>query len=154
MGQTAIILSQKRGKLLERVLLFFIWDYRSSCKLQLVIHFSMSVIDNGGANNVPQLRVVLNKARPRVWRYLSNHHYVFINNALAENDELTAKQLKDLMAQKWADLKRISLTTIKKARKYLSYCSERRKQGLYWIRQGPLYGVIYPTTIMFSSIMH
>ena len=48
----------------------------------------------------------MDKARPPVQRYLSNHHYVFIDNALAENDELTAKQLKDLMAQKWADFEK------------------------------------------------
>ena len=70
---------------------------------------------------------VLDKARSPVWRYLSNHHYVFIDNALAENDELTAKQLKDIMVQKWADLKNISLTTIKRARKYLGWTSSKPK---------------------------
>ena len=44
---------------------------------------------------------VLDKARPPVWRYLSNHCYVFIDNALAEYNELTAKRLKDVMVLKW-----------------------------------------------------
>lgn len=51
----------------------------------------------------------------------------FIDNALAENDELTAKQLKDLTVQKWADLPSISLTTIKRARKYLGWTSSKPK---------------------------
>ena len=42
--------------------------------------------------------------------------YIFIDNAMTENDELTSKMLKEMLVKEWPDLSRISLSMVKRAR--------------------------------------
>ena len=61
-------------------------------------------------------------------KLLHPEHLRFIDDALAEDDELTARRLKDLLEERWPEL-RVSIPTIKRARKY----------DLGWIRTRPQY---------------
>ena len=60
-------------------------------------------------------------------RLLSDEQYRFIDDALAENDELTARRLRGMLQMKWPVLKPVSLTTIKRARKYLGWIKSKPK---------------------------
>ena len=61
-------------------------------------------------------------------KLLRPEHLRFIDDALAEDDELTARRLKVLLEERWPEL-RVSIPTIKRARKY----------DLGWIRTRPQY---------------
>ena len=45
---------------------------------------------------------------------------VMVNEALSDNDELTARQARNLLTEKWPSL-RVSLPTIKRIRKELGW---------------------------------
>ena len=61
-------------------------------------------------------------------RILCTKHLRFIDEVLANDDELTARRLRSMLEQSWPELK-VSLTTIKHVRKY----------DLGWIRTCPKY---------------
>lgn len=52
---------------------------------------------------------------------LDNLHEKFIDDALADNDELTAYQIKQLLVEKWPNLATVSIPTIKRCRKRLGW---------------------------------
>lgn len=58
-------------------------------------------------------------------RILNNEHEIFIDNALAGNDELTAQKLKRLLVARWPELRNISITNIKRCRKRLGWVATR-----------------------------
>ena len=66
----------------------------------------------------------LKKARPP--KKLSKEQYIFIDNAMIENDELTSRQLRDLVEERWPEIK-ASLSTYKRARKDLGWVATRPK---------------------------
>ena len=55
---------------------------------------------------------------------IGKEQLIFIDEALAENDELTARLLRDMMIAKWPNLE-ISLSTIKRARKFIGWMKEQ-----------------------------
>ena len=55
---------------------------------------------------------------------LSKEQYVFIDNVMVENDGLTARQLRDLVEDRWPETK-ASLSTYKRARKDLGWIVTR-----------------------------
>ena len=61
-------------------------------------------------------------------KLLGPEHLHLIDDALAEDDELTARKLKSMLEERWPEL-RVSIPTIKRARKY----------DLGWIRTHPQY---------------
>ena len=54
---------------------------------------------------------------------LSTAHAIFIDEALASDDELTAYKLKMMLIQKWPELHSVSLSTIKRCRQQLGWIS-------------------------------
>ena len=68
------------------------------------------------------------KRTPSTPKILQPEHLHFLDEALAENDELTARQLRDMLEERWPELK-VSICTIKRARKH----------NLGWIRTRPKY---------------
>ena len=58
-------------------------------------------------------------------RILNDEHEVFIDNALANNDELTSQKLKRLLVAKWPELQGISVSNIKRCRKQLGWIATR-----------------------------
>ena len=62
--------------------------------------------------------------RPRRARILTDEQLVFIDEALADNDELTARRLRGLIQDKWPET-RMSISTIKRARKNLGWVATR-----------------------------
>lgn len=75
-----------------------------------------------------ELGSVVDRNRRHTPRILCTEQLKFMDEALASDDELTARRLREMLEQKWPDLK-VSLTTIKRARKY----------DLGWIRTRPKY---------------
>ena len=76
--------------------------------------------------------------QPRKSRFNSRQEK-FIDDCLAENDELTAYQLKELLCKKWPGLKTISIPTIKRARRRLGwvattprYCQLNKSKRVEW----------------------
>ena len=63
---------------------------------------------------------VVDRPRRRRPRLLSREHYIFIDNQLSLNDELTTKQLHDLLLEEFPRL-RVSLSTVKRARYELGW---------------------------------
>lgn len=59
-------------------------------------------------------------------RKLKEEQYLYIDNAMADNDELTARQLRTLLEDRWPETK-VSLTTIKRARRDLGWIATRPK---------------------------
>lgn len=66
----------------------------------------------------------LRKSMPA--KKLSKEQYIFIDNAMVENDELTSRQLRDLVEERWPEIK-ASLSTYKRARKDLGWVATRPK---------------------------
>lgn len=54
---------------------------------------------------------------------LTTQHAIFIDEALASNDELTAYMLKTMLVEKWPELECVSLSTIKRCRQHLGWIS-------------------------------
>ena len=65
--------------------------------------------------------------RSRPSRKLGEEHLVFIDEQMAQNDELTARHLRDILEDRWPDLHRVSLSTIKRARRQLGWVATRPK---------------------------
>ena len=61
-------------------------------------------------------------------KILQPEHLWFLDEALAENDELTARKLREMLEERWPEIK-VSLSTIKRVRKH----------DLGWIRTRPKY---------------
>ena len=57
---------------------------------------------------------------------LSLDQIKFIDNAMAENDELTGRQMRELLHEKWPNLD-VSISTIKRARQNIGWVSTRPK---------------------------
>ena len=77
----------------------------------------------------------LPRKRSRAKR-LTEEHAIFIDNSIADNDELSAADLRSLLTKKWPELKDVSLSTIKRCRKELGwvataprYCQLIREQN-------------------------
>ena len=66
-----------------------------------------------------------NKTEPKV---LNSEHLHFIDDAMADNDELTARRLRDLLEEELPGLK-VSIAIIKRVRKH----------NLGWILSHPKY---------------
>ena len=62
--------------------------------------------------------------RPQRARILTDKQLIFIDEALADNDELTARQLRGLIQDKWPETS-VSISTIKHARKNLGWVATR-----------------------------
>ena len=77
------------------------------------------------------------KRKPSTPRILRAEHLKFIDDALAEDDELTARRLRNMLEEKWPGLK-VSITTIKRALKY----------DLGWIRTHARYCQLIRTANM------
>ena len=63
--------------------------------------------------------------RPRRAK-LDHEHLVFIDNAMAQNDELSSRQLRQLLEEQWQGL-RVSLQTVRRVRKNLGWVCTRPK---------------------------
>ena len=63
---------------------------------------------------------------PKLPRILSEEQLVFIDETMAEDDELTPRQLHALLLEKWPRLT-VSLNTIKRARRNLGWVATRPK---------------------------
>ena len=72
--------------------------------------------------------VVDRKRKLSTPKILQSEHLRFIDEAMAEDDELTARRLRDMLEEKWPELK-VSISTVKRVRKY----------ELGWIRTRPKY---------------
>ena len=73
------------------------------------------------------MRSVADRKRTHsISKILQSEHLNFLDETLAENDELTARQLQDMLEWRWPELK-VSLCTIKHAWKH----------DLGWIRMHP-----------------
>lgn len=68
---------------------------------------------------------VLDKHRNSRQRTLKKVHETFIDNALVENDELTAYKLKEMLTSRWPRLKSVSIANIKRCRKRLGWVATR-----------------------------
>ena len=90
-------------------------------------HISVSIV---AIYSLLRKNQLLNKIvdRPRrfVAKKLDEEKLRFIDDALASNDELTASRLLILLQEKWLDL-RVSLSTIKRARKDLGWVKSKPK---------------------------
>ena len=74
-----------------------------------------------------EFRTVLDMPRrASVPRKLNADHVKFIDNSMAANDEITARQMRILLLDKWPSLQ-ISLNTIKRTRKHLGWVATRPK---------------------------
>ena len=69
---------------------------------------------------------VVDRPRARAPKKLTDAHYVFIDNALESDDELTTRKLHHLLVEKFPDLN-VSHSTIKRARRELGWVSSRPK---------------------------
>ena len=63
---------------------------------------------------------VLDRTRGRAPKILQGEHYKFIDQALTDNDELTTRQLRTLLTEKFPTLT-LSLSTVKRARRDLGW---------------------------------
>lgn len=70
---------------------------------------------------------IARKQRAKRPSRLSNEQYIFIDNAMSTNDELTSKMLKEMLVKEWPDLSRISLSMVKRARKHLGWTLSKPK---------------------------
>ena len=61
--------------------------------------------------------VVDRKRKPSVRKILQSEHLHFIDEAMADDDELTARKLRDMLEQRWPGLK-VSISSIKRVRKH------------------------------------
>ena len=66
--------------------------------------------------------------KPSIPKILQSEHLHFLDEALAEDDELTARKLRDMLEQRWPNPK-VSISSIKRVRKH----------DLGWIRTRPKY---------------
>ena len=74
-----------------------------------------------------ECRTVLDKPRrASLPRKLNADHVKFIDDSMAANDEITARQMRILLLEKWPSLQ-ISLNTIKRTRKHLGWVATRPK---------------------------
>ena len=67
-----------------------------------------------------QTKSVTDRPRRAVSKILGNEHYRFIDEALATNDELTSRQLRTMLTNKYPELS-MSLSTIVRARRELGW---------------------------------
>ena len=72
--------------------------------------------------------VVDRRRKPSTPKILQSEHLRFLDEALDQDDELTARMLRDLLEERWPEVK-VSISTIKRVRKY----------DLGWIRTRPKY---------------
>ena len=63
---------------------------------------------------------VLDRTRGRAPKILQGEHYKFIAEALTDNDELTTRQLRTILTEKFPTLT-LSLSTVKRARRNLGW---------------------------------
>lgn len=78
------------------------------------------------AMEVPKVWLCGRLEKPRPPKKLLKEQYVFIDNTMAEKDELTACQLRDLVEDWWLETK-ASLSTYKRVRKDLGWIETRPK---------------------------
>ena len=64
--------------------------------------------------------------RPR--KKLTDEHYRFINERMAEDDELTAAKVLSLLQEKFPTLN-VSLSTVKRARMELGWTAKKTRYG-------------------------
>lgn len=64
--------------------------------------------------------------RPARPKKLSTEQYEFIDEAMTENDELTARQMRQMLEARWPNTI-VSLNTVKRARKHLGWVATRPK---------------------------
>ena len=64
--------------------------------------------------------------RGRRARKLSREQIQFVDDSLATNDELTSRQLRMMLEDRWPDVK-VSLSTVKRARKHLGWIATKPK---------------------------
>lgn len=57
---------------------------------------------------------------------LEQEHYRFIDEAMASNDKLTARKLREKLEDRWPGIA-VSLSTVKRARRYLGWVATRPK---------------------------
>lgn len=60
---------------------------------------------------------VINRNRTYTPKILLSEHLQFIDEALADDDKLTARKLRDMLEEKWPELN-VSVSTINHACKY------------------------------------
>ena len=68
---------------------------------------------------------LLRAARPTK---LSKEQYRFIDEAMTSNDELTARRMRQMLEDRWPETK-VSISTVKRARKHLGWVATRPKYG-------------------------
>jgi hypothetical protein len=74
-----------------------------------------------------QTNSVLDRPRRAIPKILNDDHYRYIDEALAENDELTSRQLRAMLISKYSELS-ISISAV-----------ERARCGLGWVVTTPKY---------------
>ena len=58
---------------------------------------------------------------------MTQEQYQFIDDQMSLNDELSARQLRDMLLKKWPCIKKISISTVKRARRHLGWTISRPK---------------------------
>ena len=82
------------------------------CMCAFEHHIMVSLLNHlGTVHDLPK------RKRPRI---LSDAMRDFIDEQLKENDELTSRNLKELLQERWPEVK-VSLTTIKRERRQLGW---------------------------------
>ena len=69
---------------------------------------------------------VVDRHRRKQPSKLNADHYRFIDDAMAENDELTARRLREKLEDRWPGIS-VSLSTVKRTRKHLGWVATRPK---------------------------
>ena len=78
-------------------------------------------------------------SKPRIPspKRMTQEQYEFIDDQMSLNDELSARQLRDVLLTKWPCIKKISISTVKRARRHLGstiswpkYCQLIRETNL------------------------
>ena len=69
---------------------------------------------------------VVDRPRRTMTPKLGQEHYRFIDEAMASNDELTARRLREKLEDRWPGIA-VSLSTVKRARRCLGWVATRPK---------------------------
>ena len=69
---------------------------------------------------------VVDRPRRTITPKLKREHYQFTDEAMASNDELTARRLREKLEDRWPGIA-VSLSTVKRARRYLGWVATRPK---------------------------
>ena len=71
-------------------------------------------------SKVKKSGIISNTSKQPREKEIGEEQRLAIDEALAANDELTARQLRDMLEERWQGIK-VSISTVKRARKHLGW---------------------------------